>query len=123
MLLLSGAEGSLRTRSASIFSATDGSITEIVHVRAENYERCEECGHEDYEVRAKHYEGELWWRIVQICLNRGDAFTTLREDTRGGRCRSSTRPGRKRTGRLVSRPQRRHKRFVGVSYGRARPYF
>jgi len=63
------------------FDPTYGPIDGRVHVRAEDYERCDVCGYEDYEVRAQHHKGELWWRIVQICLNCGDAFTTLREDT------------------------------------------
>jgi hypothetical protein len=63
------------------FVPTYGPIDGRVYVRAEDYERCDVCGHDDYEVRAQHHEGELWWRITQTCLKCGDAFTTLREDT------------------------------------------
>ena len=63
------------------FIPTYGPIDGRVHIRAEDYEQCDVCGHEDYEVYAQHHEGEIWWRIVQTCLSCGDAFTTLREAT------------------------------------------
>jgi hypothetical protein len=62
------------------FIPTDGPIDEMVHVRANDYEPCDSCGHKEHEVRAQHHKGELWWRITQSCLNCGDAFTTLREN-------------------------------------------
>jgi hypothetical protein len=41
------------------FITTDGPIDGRVHVRAEDYERCDVCSHEDYEVCAQHHEGGL----------------------------------------------------------------
>jgi hypothetical protein len=64
-----------------LFIPTYGPVDGRVHVRATDYELCDVCEHKDFEVRAQHHEGELWWRIAQICINCGDAFTTLREDT------------------------------------------